>query len=655
MFRKVPLLGLVAYAHDIIMVGLCFPLALYIRVGDAFPNYWSEHFLLAGAVFVAICALVFWAMDLYRGIWRYASINDLWSIVQAVTIATLVFLLIIFLWTRVENIPRSFFVINWGLLIGVLGGSRLIYRVAKDRRFQIPPRLPYGKIIPVILVGSGDAAELFIRSLQNRRDTDYVIVGILAENAGEVGRRIHGVEVLGVIETLEAVVDKLGQRGIQPQRVILSENYAEGAKAGALLERCVPLGLSLARLPRLTEFKDAISDGIKVRPVAVEDLLGRPQARLDPLTTSQLIKGRRVLVTGAGGSIGGELSRQISALLPAEIVLLDHSEHALYQIDLALRGSAPRVPRHTVIADVRDQTRINRVFQKYRPELVFHAAALKHVPLVEANPIEGINTNVLGTVNVAEAAREFDADAMVLISTDKAVNPSSVMGASKRLAELWCQALDLDSRESHSTRFVAVRFGNVLGSNGSVVPLFQKQIATGGPLTVTHPDMTRYFMTLREAVELVLHASVLGRISPPDGRIYVLDMGEPVKIVDLARQMIRLAGLKPNEDMEIEFIGSRPGEKLLEEVYNEGHPLLPTKSQSILVCMPPVIPSGDLAPIITKVGSLCSAGDNESLIRLMRDLVPEYREVSITEPEYQEAISVQKETELTPTTSAISP
>ncbi len=284
---------------------------------------------------------------------------------------------------------------------------------------------------------------------------------------------------------------------LRPHRLVLTEDDMDGVKIRGLLERSHALGLTLARLPRLTEFKDALAENIEVRPVALEDLLGRPQARLDASATRELVGGRRVLVTGAGGSIGGELVRQIAALEPAEIVLLDHSEHALYEIDQVLRSIAPDLPRHSVIASVRDRFRIEQVFQRYRPQLVFHAAALKHVPLVEDNPIEGIGTNVLGTINVAEAARAFDADTMVLISTDKAVNPSGIMGASKRLAEMWCQARNLNSRGQQDTRFVTVRFGNVLGSNGSVVPLFQKQIAAGGTITLTHPEMTRFFMTRR--------------------------------------------------------------------------------------------------------------------------------------------------------------
>jgi O-antigen biosynthesis protein WbqV len=312
--------------------------------------------------------------------------------------------------------------------------------------------------------------------------------------------------------------------------------------------------------------------------------------------------------------------------------MLDHSESALYEIDLAIRKSTPEINYHTVIGDVRDRGRVHQVFKRHRPELIFHAAALKHVPMVEANPIEGISTNVLGTVNVAEVAREFDADTMVLISSDKAVNPSSVMGASKRLAEMWCQACDI----TQGTRFVTVRFGNVLDSNGSVVPLFRRQIATGGPLTVTHPDMTRYFMTLREAVELVLHASVLGRGMPADGRIFVLDMGEPVKIVDLARQMIQLAGLKPDEDVEIVYTGARPGEKLHEEISNGEDSPVPTMVKSILVSVPPVAGLSDMNSAISEIRRMCAAQDLDGLTGVIGELAPEFRRARLRKSEPQE-------------------
>ena len=334
-----------------------------------------------------------------------------------------------------------------------------------------------------------------------------------------------------------------------------------------------------------------------------------------------------MLVTGAGGSIGSELVRQVCDFRPAEIGLLDMSEHALYTIDREVMERWPALERHSVIADVRDKGRVLQVFGQLRPELVFHAAALKHVPLVEENVVEGATTNVTGTVNVADTCRESGVSAMVLISTDKAVNPASIMGATKRIAESYCQALDLES--GGGTRFVTVRFGNVLGSTGSVVPLFQRQLADGGPLTVTHPEMTRYFMTIKEAVELVLQASALGSQKAGNGggqqgKIYVLDMGEPIRIMDLAEQMIRLAGLNPGADIKIDIVGVRPGEKMFEEIFHGSEPPVPTECEGILLAAPRVSSLDDLTPALAELADAGRADDVERIRALIRKLVPEY-------------------------------
>jgi O-antigen biosynthesis protein WbqV len=366
--------------------------------------------------------------------------------------------------------------------------------------------------------------------------------------------------------------------------------------------------------------------------VAIEELLDRPQVPLDREGMARLIQGRRVLVTGAGGTIGGELARQVAALGPAQLTLLDHGEYVLYEIDLELRERHPDVPRRAVLADVRDEPRIRRLFEQIQPELVFHAAALKHVPMVENDPLEGLLTNALGTRVVADAARAVGCRAMVFISTDKAVNPTSVMGASKRLAEMYCQALEREARHAgQGMRCVTVRFGNVLGSTGSVVPLFRRQLERGGPLTVTHPDMRRYFMTVREAVGLVLQASVIGAEDradqPPElaeGGIFVLDMGKPVKIVDLARRMIRLAGLQPDQDVEIRFTGLRPGEKLYEELFHGQEPPRPTAFAGLLMATPRTADPALVGRAIDEIAAACRGGHpNQALAQLSR-LVPEF-------------------------------
>jgi O-antigen biosynthesis protein WbqV len=441
------------------------------------------------------------------------------------------------------------------LLAAMLAAPRIVARLRHAGRAG---KLADTPAQSVLLVGAGDGTDLFLRALSQERGVAYRVTGILSLRSRQMGRRIQGVEVLGTAEDAATVLDGLRDEGRLPSLVVLATTQLQGLELQRLLDACERHGVPVKRLPSLTSLRPAgrrpgeraeAEPRITLRPIEIEDLLDRPQVPLDREGMARLIQGRRVLVTGAGGTIGGELARQVAALGPASLILLDHGEYVLYEIDLELRERHPGVPRRAVLADVRDEDRIRRLFAELRPELVFHAAALKHVPMVENDPMEGLLTNALGTRIVADAAREAGCSLMVLISTDKAVNPTSVMGASKRIAEMYCQALDRAARAAGGMRIVTVRFGNVLGSTGSVVPLFRRQLERGGPLTVTHPDMRRYFMTVREAVGLVLQASVVGATDrgdqPPElreGGIFVLDMGEAVKIVDLARRMIRLAG-----------------------------------------------------------------------------------------------------------------
>ena len=624
--HKISPRGLVAYAHDIAMAGLSFVLALYLRLGDDTTLYKPDPMIQGGIIFVAISAVVFWFSGLYRGVWRYASINDLLAITRAVTIAVFTFSLVMFLWTRFLYLPRSIILIDWFVLMALLGGPRFIYRLVKDRRFDLANENHNGQKIAVLLVGAGDGAELFIRALRRSEDSNYRAVGIVSDRPDRIGKQIHGIEVIGPASDIAGTVKKLKAAGVRPQRLVLTKDDMDGARVRSLLDQADALGLTMARLPSLTDFKSGVSDKVEVKSVAVEDLLGRPQTALDRGAMAGLIEGKRVLVTGAGGSIGSELVRQICDFKPAEIGLLDHSELALYTIDRETALGWPDIRRQSVIADVCDRERIAQVFDRLRPELVFHAAALKHVPLVEINVVEGATTNIAGTVNVADICVETGVSAMVLISTDKAVNPTSIMGASKRIAESYCQALDLKRGDGNGARFVTVRFGNVLGSTGSVVPLFQKQLAEGGPLTVTHPDMTRYFMTVREAVELVLQASALGHggNGRQDGKIFVLDMGEPIRIMDLAEQMIRLAGLKPGKDIRIDITGIRPGEKLYEEVFHGAEPPVATECPGVLLAAPRAGSLDDLSPALDELAQACREDDEERVIAIIQKLVPEF-------------------------------
>ncbi|HWK46425.1 MAG TPA: nucleoside-diphosphate sugar epimerase/dehydratase [Stellaceae bacterium] len=633
--------------HDGVMSALSFVLALYLRMGD---SAWDDldHGLVAQyAITLSVLVLIFLRLTgLYRGIWRYASLNDLFAIARAVTAAVLVFTVLSFILTRLDQMPRTALVIDWFVLMALLAGPRIAYRLFKDGRLDRVMERDAHRRIPVLLAGAGDGAELFISEMRRDRDAAYEVLGIVGFSDTRVGRMIHNQPVLGTVDELPQVLEKLGDHDRRPQKLIITSDTIDGATIRKLVDLADGLGLGVSRMPKVTELRTGAEDthdiltGMPVRPIAVEDLLGRPQRVLDREAMAALIRGRRVLVTGAGGTIGSELVRQIADLAPAHLTLFDVNEFQLYTIDMDLSERHRGLPRTACLGDVRDRARLDQVMAEWRPELVFHAAAYKHVPMVEANPVEGILTNVIGTRNLAEACRAAGIATMVMISTDKAVHPSNIMGATKRLAESICQALDIEATrgsqsggqsggQSGATRFITVRFGNVLGSTGSVVPLFQRQLAAGGPLTVTHPDVFRFFMTVREAVELVLQASADGTkadgATARDGGIFVLEMGEPVRIADLARQMIRLAGRVPDRDIKIEFIGLRPGEKLSEELFHEGEALQPTGRDGILLATPRIVDYAVLAKFLDDLEDVARARRRDRAVALLGRLVPDYK------------------------------
>ncbi|MEQ9491425.1 MAG: nucleoside-diphosphate sugar epimerase/dehydratase [Alphaproteobacteria bacterium] len=613
----------ITYLHDLIMAAASFPAALYIRTGQDFSFYTRDYLLEGTIVFTLIAAITFRWSRMYRGIWRYASIDDLLAITKAVTITVLAFLPLLFLMTRLDLFPRSVPLIHWFLLLSMLGGPRFLYRILKDRRFDRIAAAVRHRRIPVLLIGAGDEAELFLRELKRDRDAMYTVVGIVDEKGSRVGRDIHGVAVIGGLDRLQELINGDALTA-PPEKLIITKDRLDGALVGTVMEVASANGLTVSRLPRLSELK-AGEGATEVRPIAVEDLLGRPQVPLDREAIRKIIKGRRVLVTGAGGTIGSELTRQIVAQNPAAIGLLDISEFLLYEIDSEIAAIGPEIERETILGDVKDRDRIESAFADFRPDIVFHAAALKHVPMVEANPMEGILTNVVGTRVVADACRAAQVGCMVQISTDKAVNPTNLMGATKRLAEAYIQAQDMKNN-GNGTRFVAVRFGNVLGSTGSVVPLFQRQLSQGGPLTVTHPEMTRYFMTVKEAVELVLQSATAALDdAQTKGKIFVLDMGDPVRIVDLARQMIRMAGLRPDEDIRIDFVGLRPGEKLFEELLHSDETIVASGYPGLKLAAPR---AGELEALVASLNDLedsaRSRNRSAALDRIV-ELVPEYK------------------------------
>jgi len=619
-FSKIPARGIVALAHDLIMTGLSFNIALYLRLDNDFAEHINVA-IIGTPILMALAAIVFYFMGLYKGIWRYASMRDLVAITKSTSFLILLFAVVMFFVTRLEYFPRSAPLINWFVLMALLGGPRFLYRMIKDKRLDLPHMISDTKVIPSLLVGAGDGAELFLRAIDRNPSIPYMPVGILAEKKSRRGLDIHGVSVLGMIDEIKQVVADLEEANNKPQRLILTKDDWPGEKVRELLDISEELGLPLSRLPKMSDLRAGAADQIQVRPIDVEDLLGRPQKALDKSLPKAMIAGKRVLVTGAGGSIGSELVRQICSFGPSEILLLEASEFALYSIDMEISRSYPDLRRQALICNIRDSYRLHEIFEDNKPQLVFHAAALKHVPLVEENPLEGIMTNAIGTRNVADACVQFGVQAMVQISTDKAVNPTNIMGATKRIAESYAQALDI---KKAGCRFTTVRFGNVLGSTGSVVPLFQKQLNAGGPLTVTHKEMNRFFMTVREAVELVLQASVLAQKDDElNGKICVLDMGEPVKILDLAEQMIKLSGLEPYKDIQIEVTGLRPGEKLYEEIFHGDEPPTPSTLEGIMIATPRSLDADTLSDALGSLQQACEQKDKGGALGGVRNLVPE--------------------------------
>jgi FlaA1/EpsC-like NDP-sugar epimerase len=559
--------------------------------------------------------------------WRFAAIGDVLTVAASAAAGAALFTAAIALTIGTPPNP-AFPAIHALTLLLFLGAPRVFYRWRRGRPLTKQAHIDAASIL---LAGSIEDADLFLRALAQDRRHAFRVEGLLASSERQTGRRILGHRILGSLNDAATVLAQLQADDRLPGTLVFVTPELSGARLAQVVAQADRFGLQVRQAPRPTALADPDKPRpVELRPVAIEDLLNRPQVPLDRDGMARLIQGRRVIVTGAGGTIGSELARQVAAFGPGTLILLDNGEYALWQIDLELAETHPQVNRRTLIADIRDEARIRAIFEDMRPELVFHAAALKHVPMVEANPLEGMATNAAGTRHVADAARATGALAMVLISTDKAVNPTSVMGASKRLAEMYCQALDISARTAHQgMRCITVRFGNVLGSTGSVVPLFQRQLARGGPLTVTHPDMQRYFMTVREAVGLVLQASVLGvggaaLPSGENGGIFVLDMGEPVKIVDLARQIIRLAGLQPEQDVEIRFTGLRPGEKLYEELFHGKEPPVPTGYPGLLMASPRTADPAIVARAIEEIGHACRGGQVKLALTLLGRLIPEF-------------------------------
>jgi FlaA1/EpsC-like NDP-sugar epimerase len=579
-------------------------IAFLLRFDLSFPLEETAHLISALLVYIVVKNIVFHMANLDRGWWGLVSLSDVPRLALANLLGSFFGTLVI-LQIAPKGFPRSIFVLD--LLVCLL----LTVLVRLAARILIESSNPASADTKRTLIyGAGVAGITLLAEIRRNADLPYKIIGLIDDDPKKNGIVIHGVEVLGDGQKLAAIVRKY-----KVETVLIAIPSASGQQMTVILRLCQDVGVSFKTVPGLGEIIKG--DGLvnQVRDVAVEDLLGRSQAQLDEEQIARKLDGKVVLVTGAGGSIGSELCRQIARFHPKAIVGYEISENALFYLDLEMKEHFPGVPFHPEIGSVQKSRRLAEVLERYRPSILYHAAAYKHVPMMEAHLFEAVENNVFGSYLTALTASEYGLEDFVMISTDKAVRPTSIMGVTKRLAELAVSSL-----QNGGTRFVSVRFGNVLGSNGSVIPLFKKQIASGGPVTVTHPEMLRYFMTIPEASQLVLQASTMGK----GGEIFVLDMGDPVRIVDLARNLILLSGLRPGEDIRIEFSGIRPGEKLYEELQSFEESTLPTSHKKVKIFTGPLISIDEMKESIDSLRRICAARDVTQLLLRLKEIVPEY-------------------------------
>jgi O-antigen biosynthesis protein WbqV len=617
-------------AHDLVATAVAVIASFYLRFDTEGLLDRVDGLYLILPAFLIYAAGIYQVFQLYKGKWRFASLPDLFNIFRAVSVLAVSLLVLDYVLVAPNLLGAFFFgkltiILYWLLQMFFLGGPRIAYRYFRYTRVRQHALM--AESIPTLVLGRATDADVLLRAVESGAVRKIWPVGILSPSPADRGQSMRGVAVLGSFDNLESVVGDLAARERPVTRVVLMPSALESdAHPETILMRARRLGLSTSRLPSLDDGREAL----QLAPVNVEDLLLRPGVKIDYQRLEEFLRGKSIIVTGGGGSIGAEICDRIVTFGAARVLVIENSEPALHAVLEAL--AAKQRPAHVEgrIADIRDRPRITRLFADFKPDIVFHSAALKHVPLLERDWGEGVKTNVFGSVNVADAAVAAGAAAMVMISTDKAIEPVSVLGASKRFAEMYCQALDREfTRRSDAhkrdMRLIAVRFGNVLASNGSVVPKFKAQIEAGGPVTVTHPDMVRYFMTIREACDLVVTAAshALGQ-DRTDVAVYVLNMGQPVKIVDLAERLIRLSGLEPGRDIDITFIGKRPGERLHEILFAREEPTSPIGIEGIVAARP-VSPSLDaMRGWLATLEQGLAREDRSVIYGVLRDAVPDF-------------------------------
>jgi FlaA1/EpsC-like NDP-sugar epimerase len=612
---------------DAALIAAAWYLAFRLRFDQLkVPPYYHTLFVRSLWFVILIKLVVFILFGFYNRWWRYVSTRDMWGAARGVTVASLVSSLVVYFAQPVQELrlPRSVAVMDWLLLLAFVAGSRMLARTVMERP-AARGLVARGK--EVIVVGAGDAAQLMVKEMQKNAALGYTPIGLIDDDPRKKNLRIHGVRVLGTIRQLRHIL-----RDNKPDEVLIAIPSASGEVRQRVVEVAREEGVPVKTLPGIYELISGdVNLAGQIRAVQVEDVLGREPVEVDLPSVASYLADETVLVTGAGGSIGSELCRQIARIGCKRLILVDQGETPLFEIERELVGERDFSPAVPVLADVGNRAKMRQIFDRYAPGVVFHAAAYKHVPLMEANPIESVRNNALATRTIAEIAVEFGTRRFVLVSTDKAVNPKTVMGQSKALCEWIVETYG--RRLEVPTRFVGVRFGNVLGSSGSVIPIFRRQIERGGPVTVTHPEMTRYFMTIPEAVSLIVQAGAIGG----RGEVFVLDMGEPVRIVDLAADMIRLSGREPKAEIAIEFTGVRPGEKLHEELWSVDETVSATEYSKILHVTRPGVDAAWLEEELAELERLVDAGETLELVAKLGAMMREPRRTRVESPAHEPA------------------
>ena len=624
-FRPLYINFFIIIGVDIALITASIYGAHLVRFEFSFPPEFAVLFykILPAVIFIKI--VTFFFFDLYRGMWRYTSISDLFNIIKASTISSFLIIFLILFMTRFEGFSRSVFIIDWCLTVLFITGHRVAIRLYYEQLSWdgswltamhkliglLTKKQPEGK--KILIVGAGDCGEKICREIINNLQLHQNIVGFIDDDPKKLGKKIHGIPVLGSVNDIKSVSQKT-----KADEALIAIPSASSKKIRKIIETCKGNGIISKIIPGYSELIDGKITVNAIREVAYRDLLGREIIKLDTEKIGAYLKRKKVLVTGAGGSIGSELCRQICRFKPESIILYERAESPLYEIEIDIKRKFPDIKAISLLADVIDTTNLEKAFITNKPQVVFHTAAYKHVPMLELQPWKAIENNIQGTQNLVNVSKKHNIERFVFVSTDKAVRPTNVMGASKRVAEMLVQSQN--GCGLSQTRFMIVRFGNVIGSVGSVVPMFKKQIERGGPVTVTHPDVTRYFMTIPEACQLILQAGAMGN----GGEIFLFDMGTPIKIVDMAKDLIRLSGFVPDEDIKIEYIGLRPGEKLFEELITEGEGIVPTSHEKIMTLKGIDCSLDILNGNIEDITRLSEGQDHNQIKQMLKKIVPEY-------------------------------